>query len=167
MPAGDSGNLLYAHTVLSGLRTTDDRTFVTSFAAIDRAIINPVFMLTAFFGPLVALIVAAFAFRGTTTHGWVLLGLVLYVAVVILTVAVNVLVLGASGARSARLTFGNPQSSSGATSRSTLPRTPGLCRSVSMAVSKSAMGNRCVISHPRSSRPSLSSATTSAHAERV
>ena len=40
---------LYAHTIMRGLGTTDDRTFVGAFQAIDRAIINPLFMLT-FFG---------------------------------------------------------------------------------------------------------------------
>ena len=37
----------------AGPHSTDDRTFVTAFQAIDRAIINPLFMLT-FFGALVA-----------------------------------------------------------------------------------------------------------------
>ena len=42
---------LYAHTIMPGLRRTDDRTFVGAFQAMDRAIINPLFML-AFFGAL-------------------------------------------------------------------------------------------------------------------
>ena len=42
--------VLYAHTVMPGLARTDDRTFVAAFQAIDRAIINPWFMLGAFFG---------------------------------------------------------------------------------------------------------------------
>ena len=36
---------LYAHTVMPGLKTTDNRTFVGAFQALDRAIINPWFML--------------------------------------------------------------------------------------------------------------------------
>ena len=32
---------LYAHTIMPGLRKTDDRTFVAAFGQIDRAIINP------------------------------------------------------------------------------------------------------------------------------
>jgi uncharacterized membrane protein len=43
---------LFAHTIMRGLGTTDDRTFVGAFQALDRAIINSVFM-TTFFGALV------------------------------------------------------------------------------------------------------------------
>ena len=43
---------LYAHAIMPGLNKTDDRTFVGAFQAIDRAIINPLFMLW-FFGALV------------------------------------------------------------------------------------------------------------------
>jgi uncharacterized membrane protein len=43
---------LYAHTIMRGLGGTDDRTFVGAFQAIDRAIVNPLFMLT-FLGALV------------------------------------------------------------------------------------------------------------------
>jgi hypothetical protein len=43
---------LYAHTIMPGLRHTDDRTFVGVFQSTDRAIINPWFM-AAFFGALV------------------------------------------------------------------------------------------------------------------
>ncbi len=42
--------VLYAHTVMRGLARTDDRTFVTAFQEIDRAIINPWFMVGAFGG---------------------------------------------------------------------------------------------------------------------
>jgi uncharacterized membrane protein len=44
---------LYADTIMPGLRKTDDRTFVAAFQHIDRAIINPWFMITAFGGALV------------------------------------------------------------------------------------------------------------------
>jgi uncharacterized membrane protein len=43
---------LYAHTIMPGLRHTDDRTFVGAFQSTDRAIINPWFMAT-FFGALI------------------------------------------------------------------------------------------------------------------
>ena len=43
---------LYAHTIMPGLKHTDDRTFVGAFQSIDRAIINPWF-LTCFFGAAV------------------------------------------------------------------------------------------------------------------
>ncbi len=39
---------LYAHAIMPGLRKTDDRTFVAAFGQMDRAIINPWFMITAF-----------------------------------------------------------------------------------------------------------------------
>jgi uncharacterized membrane protein len=35
---------LYAHTIMPGLKKTDDRTFVAAFQSLDRAIINPWFM---------------------------------------------------------------------------------------------------------------------------
>ena len=44
---------LYADTIMPGLRKTDDRTFVGAFQQIDRAIINPWFMIFAFGGALV------------------------------------------------------------------------------------------------------------------
>jgi uncharacterized membrane protein len=83
---------LYAHTIMRGLGQLDDRTFVGAFQAIDRAIINPLFMLT-FFGGLVASVVAAAAsFRGQdgSIRPWILAAAILYVAVVIITLAVNV-----------------------------------------------------------------------------
>lgn len=45
--------VLYAHTIMPGLRKTDDRTFVPAFQQLDRAITNPWFMITAFGGALV------------------------------------------------------------------------------------------------------------------
>ena len=56
---------LYAHTIMPGLRQTDDRTFVAAFQQIDRAIINPWFMITAFGGALVLTVAAGLANRGT------------------------------------------------------------------------------------------------------
>src|SRR5690348_10132405 len=44
---------LYAHTIMPGLKATDDRTFVTAFQSLDRAIINPWFMVGGFVGALV------------------------------------------------------------------------------------------------------------------
>lgn len=80
---------LYAHTIIPGLHTTDDRTFVAAFQSIDRAIINPWFMGT-FFGALVLTTAAAFANRGRPAFGWVSAALALYVVVVAITLAVNV-----------------------------------------------------------------------------
>lgn len=82
--------LLYAHAIMPGLRSTDDRTFVTSFAAIDRAIINPVFMLTSFLGALFVTIAAAVLSIGRPTFAWVLVALILNLAAVIITMTVHV-----------------------------------------------------------------------------
>ena len=81
---------LYAHTVMPGLRTTDDRTFVGAFQALDRAIINPWFMAGGFLGALVITLGAAVATVGEATFGWVVAALLLYLFAFVATVAVNV-----------------------------------------------------------------------------
>jgi len=43
---------IYSNAIMPGLRATDDRTFVGAFQAIDRAIINPVWLGGGFFGAL-------------------------------------------------------------------------------------------------------------------
>ena len=81
---------IYANAVMPGLRKTDDRTFVGAFQAMDRAIINPLFM-TWFFG---ALVLAGTAAALTAGEGsvlpWIVAALVLYLVVVVITVVVNV-----------------------------------------------------------------------------
>lgn len=81
---------LYAHTIMPGLRPTDDRTFVRAFQAIDRAIINPWFMVSAFAGPVVLCAVAAAANRGQPAFGWCAAALGLVLVTVLVTIAVNV-----------------------------------------------------------------------------
>jgi uncharacterized membrane protein len=81
---------LYAHTVMPGLRKTDDRTFVAAFQAMDRAIINPWFMLSAFAGALVLTLLAGIASRGTPALPWIAAAFGLYLIAVIITMAVNV-----------------------------------------------------------------------------
>ena len=83
---------LYAHTIMRGLGATDDRTFVSAFQAIDRAIINPIF-LANFFGTLILDGAAAGLQLGEGDRGvlaWVIVALALYVAVVAITVVVHV-----------------------------------------------------------------------------
>jgi uncharacterized membrane protein len=81
---------LYQHTVMRGLGRTDDRTFVGAFQAMDRAIINPLFMLT-FLGALVFAAVAAGLHAGErSVLVWVAAAFVLYLAVVVVTLAINV-----------------------------------------------------------------------------
>ena len=53
---------LYAHTVMPGLRNTDDHTFVAAFQSMDRAIINPWFMAGGFVGALLFTLAAAVAY---------------------------------------------------------------------------------------------------------
>ena len=81
---------LYAHTIMPGLHTTDDRTFVAAFQAIDRAIINPWFMASAFVGPALLAIAATIANLGRPALPWVATALALYVITVVITIAINV-----------------------------------------------------------------------------
>ena len=82
--------VLYAHTIMPGLRSTDDRTFVGAFQHLDRAIVNPWFMATAFLGALVCTATAALANRGTAAMSWIIAALVLYLVAVVITMAVHV-----------------------------------------------------------------------------
>lgn len=79
---------LFGHTIMRGLRKTDNRTFVGAFQAIDRAIINPLFMLT-FFGALIFSGVATFVHQRGGVLPWTLTATGLYLAAVIITVAVH------------------------------------------------------------------------------
>jgi uncharacterized membrane protein len=81
---------LFAHTIMPGQRGTDDRTFVDVFQHLDRAIVNPWFMVTAFLGALVCTAAAALANRGTAAMSWIIAALVLYCAAVVITIAVHV-----------------------------------------------------------------------------
>jgi uncharacterized membrane protein len=83
---------LYAHTIMPGLRRTDDRTFVAAFQSIDRAIINPWFM-TCFLGAPVLTSLAAALHLGPDQRSvlaWTATAFVLYLAAVVITIAVNV-----------------------------------------------------------------------------
>jgi uncharacterized membrane protein len=80
---------LYAHTVMPALRASDDRTFVAAFQALDRAIVNPWFMGTAFGGALVATLGAALANLGRPAFGWIAAALALYLVAVVITVVVH------------------------------------------------------------------------------
>jgi uncharacterized membrane protein len=82
--------LLYAHTVMPGLKGTDDRTFVAAFQALDRAIVNPVFMTTGFLGALVFTGVAAALHWDDDPFWWIVAALLLYLVTVVVTGAVNV-----------------------------------------------------------------------------
>jgi uncharacterized membrane protein len=82
---------LYSHTVMPGLRRTDDRTFVGAFQALDRAIYNPWFMVGGFMGALVLTVAAAALHIGVAAVlAWTLVALGLYVVVFAITIRVNV-----------------------------------------------------------------------------
>lgn len=81
---------LYAHTIMPGLKKTDDRTFVAAFQSLDRAIINPWFMAGAFLGALVLTLLAAIAHLGQDALPWIAAALVLYLVAFVITIAVNV-----------------------------------------------------------------------------
>jgi uncharacterized membrane protein len=81
---------LFAHTIMPGLRNTDDHTFVAAFQSIDRAIVNPWFMSTAFVGALLFTAAALLTNLGRAALPWVAVALGLYLIAFVITVAVNV-----------------------------------------------------------------------------
>ncbi|MDN5913970.1 MAG: DUF1772 domain-containing protein [Pseudonocardia sp.] len=81
----------WAHTIMRGLGTTDDRTFVGAFQALDRAITNPLFMLTLM-GALAFTGVAVVLYRRDDDHSvlpWVALAFGLHLAAFVITMAVH------------------------------------------------------------------------------
>jgi uncharacterized membrane protein len=80
---------VFAHAIMPGLRRVDDRTFVASFQAIDRAIINPWF-IPVFIGAIGLLLLAAGLHVGEEPLPWILAALVLYLVTFVLTMRVNV-----------------------------------------------------------------------------
>jgi uncharacterized membrane protein len=81
---------LYSHTIMPGLRRTDDRTFVAAFGSVDRAIINPWFMAGAFVGAAVLTALAALTQLDRPARGSVLAALGLYLVAVGVTIVVHV-----------------------------------------------------------------------------
>ena len=81
---------LYVHTIMPGLKKTDDRTFVGAFQSIDRAIINPWFMGGGFLGALVFTAAAGIFNIGEDVLPWIVAAFVLYAVTFVITVAINV-----------------------------------------------------------------------------
>jgi uncharacterized membrane protein len=81
---------LYSHTIMPGLRTADDRTFVGSFRAIDKAIIDPWFLGGGFLGALVLTGLAATLHIGQAGLVWLVVAFILYLVVFVITMRVNV-----------------------------------------------------------------------------
>lgn len=83
---------VYATAVMPGLGRVDDRTFVAAFQSVDRAIINPVFLGT-FVGALLLSIGSVVLSLGEETRSllaWVVAAALLYLAVLVITLRVNV-----------------------------------------------------------------------------
>jgi len=83
---------IYALAVMRGLGRTDDQTFVRAFQSMDRAIINPLFMLT-FFAALVLSGAAALLHRSGGAESvvpWAASAFVLYLGTVVITMAIHV-----------------------------------------------------------------------------
>ncbi len=83
---------LYAFAIMPGLGRTDDRTFVGAFQQIDRAIVGP-WLFFFFFGALVFTALAAALHFGADERSalpWIGGAFVLYLAVFVITIAINV-----------------------------------------------------------------------------
>lgn len=83
---------IFAVAIMPGLGRTDDRTFVRAFQAIDRAIMNPLF-LTCFLGTLVCTGLAAALHLGAGDRSVLpatTAAFVLYLVVLLVTIRVNV-----------------------------------------------------------------------------
>jgi uncharacterized membrane protein len=81
----------YAHTFMPALRRVDDRTFVAVFQAVDRAILNPWFLLAFLGAPLLCAASTLLAWGdGGTLRIWLLAAFALLAAGWIITFAVNV-----------------------------------------------------------------------------
>ncbi|MGC4894698.1 DUF1772 domain-containing protein [Micromonospora sp. DT31] len=82
----------FAYAVMPALRGADDRTFVDAMQRINVTIVNGWF-LPAFLGtPVLAVLSAVLAWRGAGRPAlpWIIAGLALYLAMFVVTVAVNV-----------------------------------------------------------------------------
>ena len=79
----------FSYAVLPGLGRSGDRTFVEAMQQVNVAILNGWFGV-CFGGAVVFAAVAAFLHRGRPGLTWIVAGLALYVAVLVVTFAVNV-----------------------------------------------------------------------------
>lgn len=81
----------WAHNIMPGLGTTDDRTFVTAEQAFDRATLSPLIMFT-FMGALAFTGAAALLYRrgdNRSPRPWVAVAFGLYLAAFVITMAVH------------------------------------------------------------------------------
>jgi uncharacterized membrane protein len=78
----------FAVAVIPGLANADDRTFVTAMVEINKAIVNPVFMLSFLGAPLLSLVVAWVGRR--KLDRWLIAAVALNVVAFLITAAINV-----------------------------------------------------------------------------
>ena len=81
---------IYANAFMPGLAKTDDRTFVGAFQAVDRAIVNPLFLGVGFFGALIFRLLAGVLSLKEKALPWIAVAFVMYLISMIVTIAVNV-----------------------------------------------------------------------------
>lgn len=81
---------LYSNAIMPGLRRVDDRTFVAAFQALDRAIVNPLFLGGAFVGTLVLSVLTTLTHLGEPTALWASGAAALQGVVILITGAINV-----------------------------------------------------------------------------
>jgi len=79
----------YSYAVMPGLARTGDRTFVEAMQQTNAAILNGWFGI-CFAGSAVFAAAAVFLHLGRTGLPWIVAGLVLYVAVLVITFRINV-----------------------------------------------------------------------------
>jgi uncharacterized membrane protein len=81
---------IYANAFMPGLARTDDKTFVAAFTAVDRAIVNPLFLGLGFLGAALFMVLAGLLSLKEKALPWIAVAFVLYLVSIIVTVAVNV-----------------------------------------------------------------------------
>ncbi|TCO45000.1 putative membrane protein [Kribbella antiqua] len=81
---------IYTNAFMPGLAKTDDKTFVAAFQAVDRAILNPLFLGLGFLGSLVFTLLAGLFSLGEAALVWIAIAFVLNLITAIITMAVNV-----------------------------------------------------------------------------
>jgi uncharacterized membrane protein len=81
---------IYSNAFMPGLAKADDKTFVAAFQAVDRAILNPVFLLLGFLGAGVFALLAGLLSLKEKALPWIAVAFVLYLITMIVTMAVNV-----------------------------------------------------------------------------
>ncbi|MFG1626476.1 DUF1772 domain-containing protein [Kribbella sp. NPDC049227] len=81
---------IYSNAFMPGLATTDDKTFVGAFQAVDRAILNPVFLLLGFVGSAVFALLAGLLSLKEPALPWLAVAFAFNLITIIVTIAVNV-----------------------------------------------------------------------------